>query len=376
MHLVRLLLVVRYAVYAVFLIAASLWALTATDIGNTVLSVATGFKNAAPRAAGGLLADTEIGREYGADATAALAIAGDSAQLFATRASALSYDVAAALPDAADLASALEGWQTDLLEYEAELRAELGEGVTQEEIERRLDQLFKPQTVARPLPAPPVSAPPVTPAPPAAAEPPVEQPEAPPQAEVEPETPAPAPPPIQPPATTAVAFQPHPVFYKCPVIEVSNSGPVADDRTLTQYTPWIETPAGVLIRAPVAGACLSSGYGTRQVEGASKNHAGVDYYNREGSTIYAAGDGVVTQSGEDGAYGYSVHIDHGAGVEGHYAHMVPGSLKVSVGDRVSLGDEVGIMGASGRAYAVHLHYELRFAGETVDPMYVGKRATY
>jgi murein DD-endopeptidase MepM/ murein hydrolase activator NlpD len=165
-------------------------------------------------------------------------------------------------------------------------------------------------------------------------------------------------------------------FYKCPVIQVSNSGPTADDRSLTSYTPWVDTAAGVLIRAPISTACLSSGYGSRVENGKSTNHPGVDYYNRAGGPIFAAGDGVVIFAGVDPTYGYSVKIDHGKGVEGHYCHMVAGSLKVHEGDHVKQGQQIGMMGQTGRAYAVHLHYELRFAGALVDPLYVGKRATF
>jgi murein DD-endopeptidase MepM/ murein hydrolase activator NlpD len=170
-------------------------------------------------------------------------------------------------------------------------------------------------------------------------------------------------------------FQPLTPFYKCPVMQVSNSGPTGPDRTLTNYTPYVSTAAGVLIRAPITAACLSSGFGSRVEEGKTETHPGVDYYNRAGGPIYAAGDGVVTFAAEDPSYGFSVLIDHGSGVEGHYAHMVPGSLKVHKGDHVKQGELIGQMGHSGRAYAVHLHYELRFNGQLVDPFYVGRPAT-
>jgi murein DD-endopeptidase MepM/ murein hydrolase activator NlpD len=177
-------------------------------------------------------------------------------------------------------------------------------------------------------------------------------------------------------AATPGGFHTLAPFFKCPVMQVSNSGPTAADRTLTDYTPWVSTAAGALIRAPIAAACLSSGYGTRLQDGKSETHPGVDYYNRDGGPIFAAGNGVVTFAGEDPSYGYSVLIDHGAGVQGHYAHMVPGSLKVHMGDHVKQGEQIGSMGHSGRAYAVHLHYELRFAGQLVDPLYVGKLASH
>lgn len=382
MGLVRTLLVIRYALYSAMLICGGIWFVTSTELGQIVVKRGANFTRVladqAPDAAR-RFAEDERFRDYVQQAQQAATITESNLGVFADQASAAAYAAAATLPEPEELAAALEGWQTDLLDYEAQLRAELGSDATQGEIERRMDELFRPQTFAgrieipveRPAPEPPAA----QPEEPAPAAPPAPQPEAPaPTA-----TPAPEPaPPVAPAAvaTRSIGFAPHPVFYRCPVIEVSNAGPTTDDRMLINYTPWVDTPAGVLIRAPVAGACLSSGYGPRNVNGASKNHGGVDYYNREGGAIYAAGDGVVTFAGTDEAYGTSVLIDHGNGVEGHYAHMVPGSLKVSQGQRVTLGDEIGVMGRSGRAYAVHLHYELRFAGMTVDPLYEGERASF
>jgi murein DD-endopeptidase MepM/ murein hydrolase activator NlpD len=380
MHIVKRLLIVRWALYGIMLSGFGAWAVTSTAPGQFAWKLATGlaegYARSAPEAAASL-AETDIGREIAGQAGAAAAITADSAGVFADQASALAFAAAASLPDPEELAAALEGWQSDLLAYEAELRASMPDDATAADIEARMDELFRPRTVARQIAVPEAAAPELTPEAPAAEEPADEAPavEAPEDEEPAAQAPAPeqAPPPARP---RAVAFEPHPAFYKCPVIDVSNAGRVDGELTLLDYTPWVDTPAGVLIRAPVAGACLSSGYGTRQVDGASRNHAGVDYHNRDGGEIFAAGDGAVTEAGEDAAYGFSVRIDHGAGVESHYAHMVPGSLKVRVGDRVSLGQPVGVMGRSGRAYAVHLHYELRFSDATVDPLYEGKRASF
>jgi murein DD-endopeptidase MepM/ murein hydrolase activator NlpD len=384
MRILRRLLIVRWAIYAILLSGVGTWALTSTEPGlyawRLANGLAEGYARTTPDATAGL-ADAELGIGLSSQRAVA-AITAESAGIFTDQASALAFAGAASLPDPEELAAALEGWQSDLLAYEAELRASMPDGATAADIEARMDELFRPKTVARriePAPAPaPVPEPEAAPAPepetPAAVEP-EPAPEA--EAAVEPQPEA-APPPSPAPTATVrtVGFEPHPAFYKCPVIEVSNSGRVDAELTLLDYTPWVDTPAGVLIRAPVAGACLSSGYGTRQVEGASRNHAGVDYYNRDGGEIFAAGDGTVTEAGEDAAYGFSVRIDHGGGVESHYAHMVPGSLKVRAGERVSLGQAIGIMGRSGRAYAVHLHYELRFDEATVDPLYQGKRASF
>jgi murein DD-endopeptidase MepM/ murein hydrolase activator NlpD len=375
MHIVRRLLIVRWALYGIILSGVGTWAVTSTAPGQHAWKLANsltrGYARTAPDAAR-RLADDEIVRGVAGAAE-------QSALVFADQASALAYAGAASLPDPEELAAALEGWQSDLLAYEAELRASMPADATAADIERRMDELFRPATRARPIELPPAPPPVAAPEPEAVAEP---EPEPPSDVAEAPETPAeppveqPAEPAAPPARQVAVAFEPHPAFYKCPVIEVSNSGRVDGERTLLDYTPWIDTPAGVLIRAPIEGACLSSGYGPRQVEGASRNHAGVDYHNRDGGEIFAAGDGTVLEAGEDEAYGFAVRIDHGGGVEGHYAHMVPGSLKVRPGDSVRLGQPIGVMGSSGRAYAVHLHYELRFDGTTVDPLYEGKRASY
>lgn len=282
------------------------------------------------------------------EAEALAARAGGAAGAAAIRGRALALAAAEKLPETNTLGDTLEGWQRQLAAYEVSMYAD---DLTEEELEatdREMASLFSTDTRAAPKA-------------PAASEPAEED------AFEEAEASL---------ASATARFAAHETFYKCPVIEVSNSGPVAADRSLTNYTPWIETPAGVLIRAPVETGCLSSGYGDRMVDGEPHSHAGVDYYNREGGTIYAAGDGVVIQAGEDGAYGYSVRIDHGAGVVGLYAHMVAGSLQVHEGDHVTLGHPIGRMGQSGRAYATHLHYELRFADATVDPLYDGRRGSF
>jgi len=100
----------------------------------------------------------------------------------------------------------------------------------------------------------------------------------------------------------------------------------------------VSTAAGKLVRAPITTACLSSGFGTPVEDGKSETHPDVDYYNRAGGPIYAAGDGVVTFAGEDPSYGFSVLIDHGSGVEGtmHTSFPAPSRRTASAG-RASAG---------------------------------------
>lgn len=89
----------------------------------------------------------------------------------------------------------------------------------------------------------------------------------------------------------------------------------------------------------------------------SRTHYGLDLIG--GSEIVAVMPGTVTvaQNGY-GGYGTAVKIDHGNGYQTLYGHMVLGSLKVGVGDTVSAGQLLGIMGETGDSEGVHLHFEL------------------
>ena len=106
--------------------------------------------------------------------------------------------------------------------------------------------------------------------------------------------------------------------------------------------------------------------------GGRRMHKGVDLAASTGTPLYATADGVVTHSGWASGYGRLVKIQHDFGVETRYAHM--SKLRVKVGQRVSRGQLIGDMGASGRVTGVHLHYEVRVGGKAVNPMIFIKAA--
>ncbi|QBF32250.1 M23 family metallopeptidase [Thalassococcus sp. S3] len=126
---------------------------------------------------------------------------------------------------------------------------------------------------------------------------------------------------------------------------------------------------------PVKGAFrFTSGYGYRRdpKTGGRRMHNGVDFAAKSGTPLYATADGVVVHAGWQSGYGRLVKIQHEFGIETRYAHL--SRLRVKVGQRVSRGDRIGDMGASGRVTGVHLHYEVRVGGRPVNPMIYIKAA--
>ncbi|MEN1759727.1 M23 family metallopeptidase [Anoxynatronum sibiricum] len=95
-------------------------------------------------------------------------------------------------------------------------------------------------------------------------------------------------------------------------------------------------------------------------------HQGLDIANSSGTSIAAAGSGIVTYSGYNGGYGRMIIISHGYGYTSVYAHN--SQNLVEVGDRVEKGDLIGRMGRTGRATGSHLHFEVRVHGDPVDPL--------
>jgi murein DD-endopeptidase MepM/ murein hydrolase activator NlpD len=106
--------------------------------------------------------------------------------------------------------------------------------------------------------------------------------------------------------------------------------------------------------------------------GGRRMHNGVDFAGPTGTPLHATADGVVIHAGWQSGYGRLVKIKHDFGIETRYAHL--SKLRVKVGQRVSRGDHIGDMGASGRVTGVHLHYEVRVGGKAVNPMIYIKAA--
>ena len=104
---------------------------------------------------------------------------------------------------------------------------------------------------------------------------------------------------------------------------------------------------------PAVGGYISSYQGTRW----GKFHRGIDIARPSNKSILAADNGTVTSAGWDGSgYGNKVTINHNNGITTLYAHL--SSIDVKVGQTVSQGQKIGVMGSTGNSTGVHLHFEI------------------
>ncbi len=122
---------------------------------------------------------------------------------------------------------------------------------------------------------------------------------------------------------------------------------------------------------PTNGSYLS-GFGMRihPITKVKTMHKGQDIANDIGTEIRAAGSGVVVYSDYQGSFGNLIIIDHGYGYKSLYAHN--SKLIAKKGDHVKKGDKISEMGSTGRSTGSHLHFEIHYNGEAIDPMHVLK----
>ena len=114
---------------------------------------------------------------------------------------------------------------------------------------------------------------------------------------------------------------------------------------------------------------ISSHYGQRTdpFYKVTKFHGGIDFSGPVGLGIYATGDGVVVKVEKNkSGYGNNVVIDHGYGYKTRYAHLH--TIKVKKGEKVKRGQEIGLLGNTGKSTAPHLHYEVIKNNKTVNPI--------
>lgn len=119
---------------------------------------------------------------------------------------------------------------------------------------------------------------------------------------------------------------------------------------------------------PVTGP-LSSGFGVRgnPFGGSSREfHKGQDIAAPIGTPVMATADGIVTSAGWQRGYGWVVYIDHGNGISTRYGHL--SRIDVIVGQTIKRGEQLGLVGSTGRSTGPHLHYEVLINGQAINPI--------
>ena len=126
------------------------------------------------------------------------------------------------------------------------------------------------------------------------------------------------------------------------------------------FTPDGKSIEKALMKTPINGARLSSGFGFRKhpILGYNKLHQGTDFAARRGTPVMASGSGTVERASWFGAYGKYVRIRHNSTYKTAYAHLSKFGRNIKAGRKVRQGQIIGYVGSTGRSTGPHLHYEV------------------
>ena len=156
-----------------------------------------------------------------------------------------------------------------------------------------------------------------------------------------------------------------------PAIDISNANSPPDGSdalaALERLRAAKEAMDAVPVHKPLENVAVSSEYGTRQdpFTGQTAFHAGIDLPAPMGTTVVSAADGVVSFVGWRDGYGNVVEITHASGLMSRYPHL--SKVLVAEGDVVVVETPIARVGTSGRSTGPHLHFELRFNDQPIDP---------
>ena len=125
-----------------------------------------------------------------------------------------------------------------------------------------------------------------------------------------------------------------------------------------------------LMKTPINGARLSSGYGLRKhpILGYDRLHQGVDFAAPTGTPIMAAGTGFIEKIGMNGGAANYIKIKHINGYKTAYGHMSKFASGLKKGSKVTQGQTIGFVGSTGMSTGPHLHYEVIFNNKKINPM--------
>ncbi|MAO64454.1 MAG: hypothetical protein CL666_05595 [Balneola sp.] len=137
-----------------------------------------------------------------------------------------------------------------------------------------------------------------------------------------------------------------------------------------QYNNNKERMSNIPAIKPTSGILLS-GFGMRNhpILGYPRPHNGLDFRADVGDEVLSTGDAVVKFAGRQSTLGLVVILDHGHGYETMYAHLSGFAKGIKKGTRVTRGQQIAMAGDSGLSEGPHLHYEVHYKGQPVDPLY-------
>ncbi len=141
----------------------------------------------------------------------------------------------------------------------------------------------------------------------------------------------------------------------------------AADGNPSYYDADGESLKRAFLRAPLQFRRISSSFNRSRrhpILGYARRHEGTDYSAATGTPVLAAGEGTVVKAGRSGGYGNLIEVRHANGITTRYGHL--SAILVRTGERVSQGEVIGRVGATGLATASHLHYEFRVNGVARD----------
>ncbi|SDR51863.1 Murein DD-endopeptidase MepM and murein hydrolase activator NlpD, contain LysM domain [Rhizobiales bacterium GAS191] len=143
-----------------------------------------------------------------------------------------------------------------------------------------------------------------------------------------------------------------------------------DDGLIDFFDELGKSAKKFLLRKPMTGGRFTSPFGYRYhpILGYGRPHTGVDWADKVGSPIFAAGNGTVLKASWDSGYGNRVEIQHNNGYVTTYNHMSAYAKGLTPGSRVRQGQVIGFLGSTGLSTGPHLHYEVIVNGHFVDPL--------
>ncbi|MEW6375704.1 MAG: peptidoglycan DD-metalloendopeptidase family protein [Thermodesulfobacteriota bacterium] len=154
-------------------------------------------------------------------------------------------------------------------------------------------------------------------------------------------------------------------------IERLQSEAMSREESLSELEKLLQAKKEILAHTPSIWPVMgwvTSGFGfrTNPFTGLTQMHEGIDISNRTGTPVIAPSNGIVSDVGNDWAYGRTLVISHGFGMITRYSHL--NKILVKVGQKVKRGEKIAEVGATGKTTGPHLHYEVRINGIPANPL--------